>query len=307
MNPLQLTSGVWPTMVTPFDEKGDIDWYALEKMVEWYISHGVAGLFAVCQSSEMFFLSLKERVELAAAVRRMARGRVQVVASGHVSDAREDQLDEIRAIAATGVDAVVLITNRLARQDQDDGVWKASARMILDASPDTVFGLYECPYPYKRLLNPHLLAWCEQTGRFAFLKDTCCDVGQIRAKLEAVKGTSLKVYNANSATLLETLDMGVAGFSGVMANMHPELYVWLCNNWQNAPDMARQVQEFLGVTSVAISGMYPVDAKYYMQLEGLPLTLNTRVKPAASFTALMAKAVEQIRGLTIDFEKRLFG
>lgn len=28
---------------------------ALEALVEWYIAHGVSGLFAVCQSSEMFF------------------------------------------------------------------------------------------------------------------------------------------------------------------------------------------------------------------------------------------------------------
>lgn len=37
-------------------------------MVSWYISQGCDGLFAVCQSSEMFCLSLDERVRLAGEV-----------------------------------------------------------------------------------------------------------------------------------------------------------------------------------------------------------------------------------------------
>ena len=46
--------GEWPTMLTPFRD-GAVDYPALEALVEWYIAHGVSGLFAVCQSSECSF------------------------------------------------------------------------------------------------------------------------------------------------------------------------------------------------------------------------------------------------------------
>ena len=36
-----------------------------------------------------------------------------VIASGHISESLEDQLAELTAIAATGVDGMVLVTNRL--------------------------------------------------------------------------------------------------------------------------------------------------------------------------------------------------
>jgi 4-hydroxy-tetrahydrodipicolinate synthase len=52
-------------MLTPFDVNGDVDHDALDALVDWYLSKGVAGLFAVCQSSEMFALSLEERTEIA--------------------------------------------------------------------------------------------------------------------------------------------------------------------------------------------------------------------------------------------------
>lgn len=80
---------------------------------------------------------------------------------------------------------------------------------ILEALPSDIrFGLYECPYPYKRVMSPKVTEWCASTGRFYFLKDTCCDADQIREKLAICKDTHLKLYNANTATLLESLKDG---------------------------------------------------------------------------------------------------
>ena len=43
-------------MITPFTEAGEIDYEVLEATTEWYIASGCSGLFAVCQSSEMYTL-----------------------------------------------------------------------------------------------------------------------------------------------------------------------------------------------------------------------------------------------------------
>ena len=53
-----------PVMITPFTEDNRIDYDAVLRIIEWYDKNGVDGIFAVCQSSEMFELSLQERVEL---------------------------------------------------------------------------------------------------------------------------------------------------------------------------------------------------------------------------------------------------
>jgi 4-hydroxy-tetrahydrodipicolinate synthase len=287
--------GVWPTMITPFREDHSIDYEGLERLIDWYKEAKVSGLFAVCQSSEMFFLTLKERVELASFIVRKANGEIPVIASGHISERLEDQIQEIAAISETGIDVFVLLTNRLAGADESDEIWRTNAEELLSHFPDQKFGLYECPYPYKRLLSMSLLEWCASTGKFLFIKDTCCDIQLLEERLKVLEGTPLQLFNANSATLLGSLRMGAAGFSGVMANFHPDLYVWLTENWSAAPERAEQLQAFLGLASLVELQLYPINAKCHMQLEGVPIELYSRTKEYQSFDQHARLVINQLR------------
>ena len=250
------------------------------------------------------FIYRLKKAEIAKFVVEVADSRVQVIASGHVSDNIDDQISELQRIGDTGVDAVVLVSNRLADVNESDELWKKNAESIINKL-DVPLGIYECPYPYKRLMNPDLLRWCASTGRFLFLKDTCCDTKQIEAKLQAVEGTNLKIYNANSATLLESLKVGVEGYSGVMANYHPDLYVWLCNNWSTKPELAQKLQDVLGLASVIEYQYYPVNAKYHMQLEGLDINLESRVKKADELSYSKKLEVMQLKAVIDEYRKIL--
>jgi len=55
--------GIVPVMLTPFTGDNQIDYAGLARLIDWYLDKGVDALFAVCQSSEMQFLTLDERVE----------------------------------------------------------------------------------------------------------------------------------------------------------------------------------------------------------------------------------------------------
>jgi len=61
---------LWATMITPFTTEGKVDYNNIDKIVQWYLENGLDGIFAVCQSSEMFFLSQEERLEIAECCRR---------------------------------------------------------------------------------------------------------------------------------------------------------------------------------------------------------------------------------------------
>ncbi|MDZ7721245.1 MAG: dihydrodipicolinate synthase family protein [candidate division KSB1 bacterium] len=291
--------GVWPTMITPFTSSNKIDYSALEAIIEWYVDHKIDGLFAVCQSSEMFDLSLEERTALATFVKNHAPSHIPVIASGHVSDTIEGQIRELEKIAETGIDAFVLVTNRLARKDESDACWKANLQKILDHIPDSIpLGLYECPFPYKRMLSIELLEWVVSTGRFYFLKDTSCDERILNERLTLLNGTRLKLYNANSATLYTSLKVGASGYSGVMANFHPELYVKGLKLFQTSSADAEYCFHFLSVASLIEYQFYPVNAKYHLQREGLPVQLFSRVKDQNRFTAGQKLEVEQLRNVS---------
>jgi 4-hydroxy-tetrahydrodipicolinate synthase len=303
---MTMADGVWPTMITPFTGEDTLDERALEALVDWYIDRQVDGLFAVCQSSEMFYLSIEERVRLAQAVVELAAGRVGVIASGQTSDTLEAQVEEVTRIAETGVQAVVLVTNRYAGADEGDDVWMRNVeRLLRRLPPEITLGWYECPYPYKRLFSAETLRWSIDSGRFVFLKDTCCDLDRIASRQAMMEGTGFRLYNANAATLLGSLELGVAGYSSVMANFHPELYAWLCRNWREAPQQAQDLQVFLGVASLMGGQIYPVNAKYHLQLEGLPMTLKTRTRRADELRSDHKLQVEQLRALSLEWVRRL--
>ena len=98
--------------------------------------------------------------------------------------------------------------------------------------------------------------------------------------------------------------MGLAGYSGVMANYHPELYVWLCENWQSKPESARELQAFVGLCSGVEGRHYPRNAKYYQRLEGIPISQRTR-RPADHLGPADRRLVEQFRELSILYRERI--
>lgn len=301
----QIPNGVYPTMLTPFTNDNKVDFAALEQMIDWYAQRGVAGLFAICQSSEIFFLSFEERLEVLKFIMEKVPKGISVIASGHTADDLETQIKEAKQFIETGIDAYVFISNRFAAEDEDDNVFLKNMLHVADSLPDIPLGVYECPYPYKRLLSPAVVRKMADDGRFQFLKDTCCDLVQLEEKLKAAEGSNFKIYNANSATLLDSLVLGCAGFSGVMANFHPELYVELCDVYKENAERARLLQNFVGFFSVAECQVYPVNAKYHMTLDGLDMTINTRSRNIADFPHNRQLEIQQMRELTLLFKEYL--
>ena len=298
-----IPNGVYPTMITPYTADNKIDYNAVEKLINWYDEKGVAGIFAICQSSEIFYLSFEERLELLKFIVKNSPKDMTIVASGHTADDLETQIAEANKFIDVGIDGYVFISNRLANEDEDDSVFLKNIEHVVNNIPEIGLGIYECPYPYKRLMSPAVLKELSQTGKFRFLKDTSCNLDDIQAKLDAVKGTDFKIYNANSATFLESMKIGCAGFSGVMANFHPEFYVWLCENFDKDPELAEKVQDVVGFFSVAECQMYPVNAKYYQSLEGNKMEYISRARDAGEFKRNRQLEIEQMYNLTQHFKK----
>lgn len=304
--------GAYPTMITPYKKDNTVDYETVKKLVHFYHDAGCDGIFAICQSSEIFYLTLEERVKINKTVfetvldiEKNGGRRMTVVSSGHVSDSIEDQAKELGLVAESGTDALILITNRLDLYNEGDDVWIANAEKLLSMLPsDVSLGLYECPYPYKRLLTDKILEWCKSVGRFKFIKDTCCDADMIKRRLEILNGSSLFLFNANCQTLLRSLRDGGAGYCGIMANYHPSLYVWLCHNFEKYPEMADRLSQFFCMSGFTENGLpYPLSAKYHMNLLGIETELITRKPEGGTVTPYVMDCMKQMKELADFFEK----
>lgn len=300
--------GIVPVMLTPFTEQNDVDYPGLANLIDWYLENKVDALFAVCQSSEMQFLTLEERVAVARFVVEHVQGRVPVIASGHISDDLGAQIEELSAMAQTGIDALVLVTNHLDPQKTGSDTFFSTLNSLLDALPESLpLGLYECPAPYRRLLSDEELSYCANTGRFVVLKDVSCDLDTVTRRVKLVQDTPLNIINANAAIAFPAMKAGSRGFSGVFTNFHPELYVWLYHHHQENPALADELADFLSLAAVTETLGYPKNAKIYHQRRGTFDSIHCRVNKDDVLEKFWGLTVilDQIRHGTAHYQKKI--
>lgn len=273
----ELAGGIWPVMLSPFTDKGEIDFNGLEVLTEFYLASGASGLFANCLSSEMFQLSPEERLNLTKAVVNFAAGRVPVISTGNFSQNHEVNLDFISRIYDKGVAGVVINSNQFCDKSDGEEVFRSKLESLVEATGDIPLGIYECPVPYKRLLSQELLAWIVSSNRFIYYKDTCCDNELIRDRISVCKGSRLFLFNANTPTSLKSLRDGAAGLSPIGANFYPELYSYLYQNGLKEETLEfKKVWQFLSVNDPVVHALYPFSAKWFLQQRGLPISTYSR-------------------------------
>lgn len=267
-------------MLTPLNEDGTIDYDGVSALTEYYIESGAGGLFTNCLSSEMYELSEKERLELTAHVVKTAAGSVPVFSTGTFGGKLSDQADFINKLYDTGASAIVIITGILAGSEEPDNILGDRIHKLLELTGDTPLGFYECPVPYKRLLQPAQLKEFVSTGRVTYYKDTSLSIDSVKEKLAAAEGYPFQLYDAYMVNAVASLRAGGAGLSCIQGNFIPELIVWICDNFDN-PDLqeeVKQAQQFLTDNMDVMHEAYPAAAKYFLQKRRFPITMTTRGK-----------------------------
>ena len=191
-----------------------------------------------------------------------------------------------------------------ANADNPGVVVNSAEELIAQLPSDAKLGLYECPYPYKRLVTPKILDWCVSTGRFYYMKDTCCDAAMIAERIKQLKGSCFKILNANCQTLLESMRSGADGYCGIMCNYHPKLYAWLKDNYKS--ETADSIQAFIGTFGFTEVGLpYPLTAKYHMGLCGIKTENVARNRKSEELTEYAKSCMRQMKLATDRLETAL--
>ncbi|MEG3656800.1 dihydrodipicolinate synthase family protein [Arenibacter palladensis] len=280
-----LNKGLWPVMLTPFEESGEVDVQALEHLTEFYIEAGSDGLFANCLSSEMFQLSNEERYLITKTVVKKTAGRIPVITTGSFSNNMDLCTEFVKKIHDTGVHGVVISTNQPCDEFASEDEFRTKMEYLINKTGNIPLGLYECPVPYKRLISPGLLKWLSEFDRFVYHKDTSCDMEQISKKLLATMGTSLGIYNAHVPTGLNSLVQGARGLSPIAANFYPELFTYLLKYHDDSTKSAdiQVLNEYLDMMDTIIHINYPISAKLFLQKRGMNIKPYSRIV-RSSFT-----------------------
>lgn len=264
--------GIWPVLVTPYDNNLKIDVPAYRDLLQWHLSFDLGGIYANCLSSEMFELSEAERLLLITEAAEMVNGKIPIAATGNFGERITDHIDFCKKAADAGADVVMLTVPAHLDNDAD----LESYYFQIAENTDMPLGLYECPFPRFYHLGLELIEKLANSGRFFAYKETSCDLDKITTILEITRNTPLALLQANVPYLLESTRAGVPGSMNVVANWLPDLTVEVIKRGLEGDPSADELNSLLCAMELAQRSVHPTGVKYLMSKRGLPIKPLTR-------------------------------
>jgi len=208
--------GCGTALVTPFDDRGRIDFRALAKLVEWQIDQGIDFLVPCGTTGESATLSGEERKGVTAAVVKAAAGRVPIIAGAggnHTAKAVFWARDAVEA----GADGILSVSPMYNRPSPDGLVRHFSA--IAEASDVPVI-VYNVPTRTGTDMDVDTILRLAEIPRVVGLKEASPNFGKI-ARLMTALPEDFVVLSGEDSTALALIALGGRGLISVASNEVP--------------------------------------------------------------------------------------
>jgi 4-hydroxy-tetrahydrodipicolinate synthase len=199
--------GVITAMVTPFDERLDVDLEAARRLARHLVDNGSHGLVVAGTSGESPTLSDAEKLELLQAVKDEVGGEATVIC-GTGSNDTAHSVDLTRAAAGAGADAALVVTPYYNKPNRAG--LKAHFRAVSEASGVPVI-LYNIPSRCVVNMDPELLSEIgAENENVVAVKQANDD------ELGPIEGLALLAGNDN--VFCRALELG--GTGGILVSSH---------------------------------------------------------------------------------------
>jgi len=264
---MTISGSIFAALLTPFDDKGDVNPAGVAPLVDYILSKGVHGLYASGSTGESILQSREERSELLTALAEHARGKCTLIA--HVGAA---STGDATALAATskslGYDAVSAVPPYYYKHNFED--IKAYYLAIADAAELPVI-IYNIPVlTGTDLSTPKLLELMEDP-RIAGCKFTASDLFQFQQLRLAAPDR--KFYFGTDEMFLGASAMGSDGGIGSTYNLIGDVYLGIENAVKAGDiDTARNLQAKANALIAILlqTGVMP-GLKHAMNKMGIPV------------------------------------
>jgi 4-hydroxy-tetrahydrodipicolinate synthase len=232
--------GCGTALVTPFDEKGRIDFRSLARLVEWQIDQGIDFIVPCGTTGESATLSGEERKAVTAAVVKAADGRVPIVA-GAGGNHTAKAVFWARDAEAVGADGILSVSPMYNKPSPAGLIRHFEA--IAEAT-DLPIVAYNVPTRTGTDMDVETILRIAEIPHMAALKEASPNFGKI-ARLMTLLPTDFVVFSGEDSTALALIALGGRGVISVASNEIPREMSALCaaalsNHWDEARDMQRK-------------------------------------------------------------------
>lgn len=211
-------------LVTPMDEQGEVDFAALDALVELHIKSGTSAIVAVGTTGESATLSVREHLDVVERVVSTSAGRIPIIAGTGANSTREAIYLSTQALELK-VDAVLLVVPYYNKPNQE-GIYqhyKAISQAV--AIPQY---LYNVPGRTIADMSNATVARLSEIDNIVGCKDATGDMVRGQELIDLC-GDKLTILSGDDATALDFMKLGARGDISVTANVAPERMQAMCS------------------------------------------------------------------------------
>jgi len=231
-----MINGIIPALITPFDNRVEINYSVLEELLEFLIEKGIHGIFVSGTNGEGPLLSREERVNLFRATVKIVNKRIPVIAQiGEITTS--DAIYLGKEAIDSGVDAVAIVSPYYYKLS-DEALKSHFIRVANALAPISVY-LYNLPNNTGNRIKPEgAKAIIEESSNVKGVKDSSKDL-QVLEDFISILPSSSDVLVGTDSFIFPALTVGAKGAISALANPLPELCVdiyndFLAGKWEEA-------------------------------------------------------------------------
>jgi 4-hydroxy-tetrahydrodipicolinate synthase len=261
-----MITGSIVALVTPMKENGDIDWQALDNLVQWHIDSGTHGIVAVGTTGESATLSVKEHTQVIERVVNFSAGRIPIIA-GTGANSTSEAIELTDNAKRIGADASLLVTPYYNKPMQE-GLYQHYCKIA--ESVDIPQIVYNVPSRTACDMLPETIIRLATVSPICGVKEATGDLERAKILLNAnLKDFAL--YSGDDATACDFILLGGHGDISVTANVAPALMSKMCESAlkkdaSSAKKLDAQIQALHSSLFVESS---PIPVKWALQQMGL--------------------------------------
>ena len=218
-----MITGSIVALVTPMNEDGQVDWHALEQLVEWHIDQGTNAIVSMGTTGESATFAIDEHVAVMQKTIDTAAGRVPVIA-GTGANSTSEAIELTTAAANIGADAALLVTPYYNKPTQH-GLY-LHHKAIAEAC-DIAQILYNVPGRTACDMQAETVAELALIENIIGIKEATGDIAR-GAKIRELCDASFALYSGDDATFLDLMEVGAVGNISVTANIAAKKMADIC-------------------------------------------------------------------------------
>jgi len=224
---MQALKGSLVALVTPMIPNGDVDYVALENLIDWHIEKGTNGIVSVGTTGESATVNIKEHLEVISHTVKYVNSRIPVIA-GTGANSTSEAIELTMESKQMGADFSLLVTPYYNKPNQK-GLIQHYTKVANEVDLPQI--LYNVPSRTACDLKPSSVKILSEHKNIVGIKEAVGDPKRIDDLIQiSSNNEDFLLYSGDDPSFLSMLKKGGDGVISVAANVVPEYISDICSS-----------------------------------------------------------------------------